>query len=63
MNDSRALGCFMDYCNRNMGYDDNVTNDRFQDGIQVILNSHPSRFAWCENVQDVLTEINWPDVR
>ena len=62
MDTFKALGYFMDYCNRNMGSDNAVTYDRFQEGMQVIRNSNPRRFEWCETAQDVLSEIHWPDV-
>ena len=62
MDTFKALGYFMDYCNGNMGYDEDVTNERFQGGMQVILNSDPQRFERCKTAQDVLAEIHWPDV-
>lgn len=63
MDNLKALGCFMNYCNWNNEHDDDVSQDRFQHGMEVILKSSSWRFDWCENTQDVLTEIHWPNVR
>ena len=63
MNSLRALGFFMEYCNHNMDRDPNVTQERFQAGNMLILRSEDERFAWCRNREDVMREINWPDIR
>ncbi len=63
MNQLRALGHFMNYCNRNVGIDPYVTQERFDKGNRVILNSSEDRFYGCPDTGAVLREINWPDIR
>ncbi len=58
MNNLNALGFFIDYCNRN-AWQENITRDRFQRGIQEILHSPEGRFENCRCAQDILRELGW----
>lgn len=57
MDTLKALRVFMDYCNKNEGMDERVTQSSFQRGIDEILNSSDDRFADCYSAKDVLREL------
>lgn len=62
MNALKALGKFIDYCNRNAYSNHPEINDcNFQKGCQEILKSSDDRFANCNKISDILKEINFPD--
>ena len=56
MSNMKALGCFMDYCNRHAG-ESGIDNTTFQWGMSEILNSSEGRFSWCRQVSDILSEL------
>ena len=62
MTSLKALGIFINYCNKQYGRDQDNTNEKFQKGKDLILNSEEDTFAWCRSIADVLREINWPDI-
>ena len=56
MSNLKALGYFMDYCNKHTGAP-GIDNTTFQWGMSEILNSSEGRFSWCRQASDILAEL------
>lgn len=58
MENIKALGFLIDYCNRHLG-EPGITQDNYNRWQQEILNSPEGRFTYCRSGRDIINELGY----